>query len=287
MSLEPHQIAIICLELALVLFGAAIWLRSAFVAELRTNLFLTNRIPHWNIAGLEVVALFATMLFCGLIGAMAMLRLAQSSGPTDREGMMVIYNGIGFHGFALLGWPVFHAMRRSVAAGISDPAGGISSPLPRRQSWFHVLRSAVVTLALALPVVGATSVIWTFVLTQFGIAPEPQDLLGIFGRVESPYVLAGMFAVACVLAPLNEELMFRGVMFRFLRQRFGRAPALLVPAAIFGALHGNVGGFLPLSILGVGFALAYEQTGDLRVPIVAHALFNLNTLGILLAGLAP
>jgi uncharacterized protein len=37
-------------------------------------------------------------------------------------------------------------------------------------------------------------------------------------------------------------------------------------------------------VLGVAFALAYERTGRILVPIIGHALFNLNTILLLLAG---
>lgn len=285
MPLEPHQIALACFEIILVLGGAALWLRAAIVPAMRAAFFHTNRLPHWNLHGTEVFVLLGTMMLCGIIGGSIMLRYAQFTGPLDREGMMVIYNGIGLHGFSLLGWPVFHTIRRSLHSDFGA-APSASAPTVHRGSWWQVARNALVTLALALPVVFATGVLWTFLLSQFGIEAEPQDLIGIFGRIESAYVLAGMFLVACIVAPVNEEVVFRGIMFRFLRQRLGRVPAVLVPAAIFGALHGNLAGFLPLSVLGAAFAIAYEQSGDLRVPIVAHAMFNLNTLGLLLSGLA-
>ena len=54
---------------------------------------------------------------------------------------------------------------------------------------------------------------------------------------------------------------------------------------LFGAAHANWASFVPLAVLGVVLALAYEATGDIRVPIVAHGLFNLNTILIVLSGL--
>lgn len=103
--------------------------------------------------------------------------------------------------------------------------------------------------------------------------------------MESPLVLIAILLVACVVAPLNEELLFRGVIFRFCRQRFGRGIALVVSGMLFGALHGNLAGFVPLALLGVALAIAYEQSGDIRVPIITHGLFNLNTTLVVLAGI--
>jgi membrane protease YdiL (CAAX protease family) len=50
-------------------------------------------------------------------------------------------------------------------------------------------------------------------------------------------------------------------------------------------MHGNLVAFGPLFALGLVFAIAYERTGRIAVPIIAHGLFNLNTVVLLLAGI--
>jgi membrane protease YdiL (CAAX protease family) len=97
-------------------------------------------------------------------------------------------------------------------------------------------------------------------------------------------ILAGMLTVACVVAPLNEELLFRAGIYRFCRQHLGRNWALLISGCLFGALHANWASFLPLALFGIALALAYEATGDIRVSVLTHALFNLNTVVLVLAG---
>jgi membrane protease YdiL (CAAX protease family) len=88
-----------------------------------------------------------------------------------------------------------------------------------------------------------------------------------------------------VAAPLAEELLFRGVLFKGLRDgfraRLGRGGAVglaaLISGAIFGSLHlgGGQDKFIPVLVaLGVLLALAYEWTGTLYVPIAIHALNN-------------
>ena len=98
-------------------------------------------------------------------------------------------------------------------------------------------------------------------------------------------VIAGMLLVACVLAPLSEELIFRAGLYRFVRQKLGRTPALLISSVCFGALHANWAGSLPLAVLGMLLAIVYEATGSIRVVVIAHGLFNLNTILIVLSGL--
>ena len=285
MSYAPHQIVIGTLEVLLLLVGSWILARSLAIPELRAAVFQRNRIPAWHLGGAEILGLGLAIFACGLLGQSA---LAQLFGPAiadspDRAGLQVVLYGFGFHGMALLGWPLFYYGRSRAYANFGSKP---PSPVPtRRQGWRSVLWSGVVTLLFALPAVALVSAGWTLIVRALGLPDAPQDLLAVFGAVKSPLVLVAMIVVATVLAPINEELLFRGVIFRFFRQRFGRLVAFAVSGVLFGLLHGNWAGFLPLAVLGVALAIAYEQSGDIRVPIVAHGLFNLNTTVFLLAGL--
>jgi len=90
-------------------------------------------------------------------------------------------------------------------------------------------------------------------------------------------VLAGIFAIA--IAPVVEELFFRGILFRSLR-RHGLWPAAIVSSSLFGVIH-YVGGpaanalFLMIATAstGLGLALIYEWRG-LATSIGAHMTFN-------------
>jgi membrane protease YdiL (CAAX protease family) len=75
------------------------------------------------------------------------------------------------------------------------------------------------------------------------------------------------------LAPLCEEFIFRGLLFRGLRRDLAPLPAALLSAAVFAVIHPSLG-MLPVFGLGFAAALAYERTGWLLAPIAAHALYN-------------
>jgi uncharacterized protein len=284
-SLAPHQLAVFALELAMMLIGAWLLARGIGAPEHRARLFDRSRLAHWDLNGAEVTMLVLGIFFCGLIGQVVAHQLFSASlkDSPQRAGLEVVIYGVGFHGVALLGWPIFRLARRLLNADY----GVVAPPLveSRREPLAKVFVHALSALVIAIPVIALTSATWNLVLRALGLPDDPQDLLAVFNSVESVPVLAAMLFIACVLAPLNEELLFRGAIFRFCRQRFGRAIALLVSGVLFGALHGNWAGFIPLAVFGVVLALAYERTGDIRVSIVAHGLFNLNTLLILLSGL--
>jgi membrane protease YdiL (CAAX protease family) len=86
--------------------------------------------------------------------------------------------------------------------------------------------------------------------------------------------LAGYLLVGGCIAPVAEELCFRGILYTYFR-RWGIVPALLGSTVIFVALHSTRA--LPVTqIIGGGvFAISYEYSRNLMVPMTIHALGNL------------
>jgi membrane protease YdiL (CAAX protease family) len=86
-----------------------------------------------------------------------------------------------------------------------------------------------------------------------------------------------IFAIlsACLLAPLAEELLYRGVLFRSLWNRIGAGPGALISAAVFAVLHFYDGyGLASVWIFGFSCALLYAGTGSLATVIALHVLYN-------------
>jgi membrane protease YdiL (CAAX protease family) len=91
----------------------------------------------------------------------------------------------------------------------------------------------------------------------------------------------GLFLVTGVLiAPAAEELLFRGVLYAYLR-RFNLPFALISSTLIFAGFH-YTGSGLPLvqAIGGVVFALAFERSKSLAAPFIIHSLGNLAIFSI-------
>ncbi len=86
--------------------------------------------------------------------------------------------------------------------------------------------------------------------------------------------LAIFFLTGGFIAPVAEELCFRGILYTYFR-RWGIPLALAASTVIFVVLHGPRG--LPVTQIagGVVFAIAYEISRNLMVPITIHALGNL------------
>jgi len=54
---------------------------------------------------------------------------------------------------------------------------------------------------------------------------------------------------------------------------------------LFGAAHTSLSSFAPLVVLGLVFSFAFERTGRIGTTMVAHGLFNLNTIILILSGI--
>ncbi|MDP9903140.1 CPBP family intramembrane glutamic endopeptidase [Arthrobacter bambusae] len=88
---------------------------------------------------------------------------------------------------------------------------------------------------------------------------------------------AVMLTLTLVLAPVAEELLFRGVLYRELGHGMGLPSviAALLSAVIFSVVHGNVVQFTATLMFGVLLAFSYELTKWIWVPIAMHISFNL------------
>lgn len=285
MPSEPAQLFLVVLELTLAFAGAGLLLTIAFSARRRQRWLHTHVLPHWNLTLPEFLFFILVVGCCGfLLQNLVHLGFGKAiDASPNKSGLEVFAYGTGMHGGFLLGYLLFPFARRKLYSDYG--MGPAPTRPPPRMDALDVARYGAGTLLVALPIIGLVSVGWTALLRALGVSDAPQDLIAIFSSTKSAPIVAGMLLVACVLAPLSEELVFRAGLYRFIRQKLGRTPGLIISGCCFGVLHGNAAGFLPLAVLGMLFALVYEATGSIRITIVAHALFNLNTILLLLSGL--
>lgn len=108
-----------------------------------------------------------------------------------------------------------------------------------------------------------------------GEPPPPDSALFDLATSTNPVILIAFFLLATVWAPLCEESIFRGALYRHFRGRSGIVVSAIGSALVFGFAHqyGPVLVF-PVVMLGVTFALMREWRGSLIASITAHAMHN-------------
>ncbi|MCA2980054.1 MAG: CPBP family intramembrane metalloprotease [Myxococcaceae bacterium] len=151
-------------------------------------------------------------------------------------------------------------------------------------------RPGDVALGVVLGVTNALSLsAW---LGALSTAVFPKVLVELFDTgamlkqmVTNPLERAAMVLAVAVLAPLAEELLFRGVLVRGLVERLSPLATAVVSGFIFSAYHLDPVGFLPRFAIGIMLALLVLKSGSLWPAIAAHAANNALALGTLEAGL--
>jgi membrane protease YdiL (CAAX protease family) len=141
------------------------------------------------------------------------------------------------------------------------------------------LGSALGWLVLAWLAFIVFSYIWSVALD----IQENDDLPAELGADSSTLALAAVAVLVCVMAPIAEEVFFRGFVFTSFRRTLGLPVAALLTGAIFGAIH--LGGtdiefIVPLAVFGALLCLLYVWTDSLLPCIVLHALNNGLALGV-------
>lgn len=103
-----------------------------------------------------------------------------------------------------------------------------------------------------------------------------QTTLETLGADRGTFGLVAVGVLVVVLAPVTEELFFRGFLYRSLRARLPVLAAVLAAGVPFGLVHWSTGvaATLPLTVLGVAFCLIVERTGSIYPVIALHSVVN-------------
>lgn len=110
-----------------------------------------------------------------------------------------------------------------------------------------------------------------------------QEPVKMFQESNSSLHLVLSIAMACVAAPLVEELLFRGYLYGALRHFTHPVFAAVIVGALFAVVHGNLPALLPLWTFSILLTTAYELTRCLWVPVGMHVVFNAANIVLMLA----
>jgi len=117
--------------------------------------------------------------------------------------------------------------------------------------------------------------IYSLLLGTFDMQMQ-VDVAPVFAELNSPWwlLIAGV-----IIAPLAEEIFFRGFIFTGLRERLPWWKAALISSAVFAILHLQITAFLPIFLLGMIFSLLYQRSESIFPGLIMHILTNALGLG--------
>jgi membrane protease YdiL (CAAX protease family) len=113
---------------------------------------------------------------------------------------------------------------------------------------------------------------------QFNPVPrEYMESLEIL-RPSNGWDFVMIFLGLCVLVPIAEEVLFRGMIQQIFTRSMGSVAGFLLAGLVFGAVHLNAHLLVSISFFGVFLSFVYFASGNLTYTIIAHALFNMIAL---------
>ena len=261
------------LILAILVSSAALWIRH--IQRSRRQIVIDNGVPAWPIGwvdfGIFACAMIITVFVVQNVAAVLFL-----SAPIEGEAPQELTPRLAVFAVLLLQLPmlaVFYAARRFYP-------GHYAGQLNNAELTVGVaFRQAVPLFLMCLPLIWIASLIWTHLLTALEAAGaidafEPQALITLFQDGGDPIAISLLVALAILLAPIVEEIVFRGCVYRFLKSQTTLLPAQILSGCVFSFMHWNLMSFVPLVIVGVFLARVYEKSGNLMVAIWFHAFFN-------------
>jgi membrane protease YdiL (CAAX protease family) len=232
----------------------------------------------WNAVWALPIAL-AAVVASGIAYATAgAMRDALTTAPVHRDGIV----GVALHGapplLTLIGTLVQDLAL--VAGAVLAAAAGLKGRIGAAHFGLRPTRlaSAAGLVAAGYALFLVLSVTWT---SGLGITDHENVAIEL-GTRDSALALAGAGFLVCVVAPICEELFFRGFLFGGLR-RHGLVVSTLVTGLAFGLAHvasAPIGFIVPLAALGVILCLLYERTGSLYPSMALHALNNAIAFGV-------
>lgn len=141
-----------------------------------------------------------------------------------------------------------------------------------------------------LPVALAGGVLLYFFTTFFlGILTmlfpelaEPQNVSNIVAEATTTWQIIAVIISVVILAPLGEEILFRGYIYHSLAPNYSPIVSMLITSVMFGAMHLDFLRFLPLAMVGFFLNLVSVKSKSLYGSMLMHAAWNMVMVAVLL-----
>lgn len=240
-------------------------------------LFARNSLPKWKIRSSEfwvfIALLFSCMSFTSFLAGRIASWAIEPDPEVDPPLMIALAANLGMQLGMLFAFLIFLRMIRD-----QDLTPRCSSSNNKGSA----VKIGLKWLAIAYPVMIGVNLTSRTILNALGFEQVIQDPIKMVQAGGTQIELAIMYMMIVLVAPICEEVAFRGGIFRFLNHRMPLAASVGLSAFFFALLHANLYSFAPLMTIGVMLAFAYRESGSLVSCITFHAVFNSINLGLIL-----
>lgn len=236
-------------------------IRSAFFVHPARPVRPPLLVPWEAVDAVEVVCLlYVALVVLGIIAGLALHYMALKQAPDTVKATIAALQYLLFTSIALsFIWKRVRAPRPRRLRVIGLRAPHLWRMVAQGIAGYGVI---VVILALVAMTTGAS-----------GIVPG-QGGEQLMSTLKDPGARVILFVLICLVAPVIEEVIFRGFVYPGLRRRLHFFPAVVSSALLFALMHNNPQSLIPIGLIGIVLAVLYERNRSLIPSIIAHALNN-------------
>ncbi len=166
-----------------------------------------------------------------------------------------------------------------VTARLGQPLAALGISLT---NWRKNLAWGLLRYVVVLPVIMAAGFLVELLSRNVGVTPEHQEVVLRFMEERSSSGTIAIIIFGVLVAPVAEEILFRGFLQPVLKDILGGTRAIFLTSLLFALVHFNLYILLQIFILGVLLGYLYEYTGTLVAPVSVHVLHNSVSLCVLL-----
>lgn len=115
---------------------------------------------------------------------------------------------------------------------------------------------------------------------------QMQEIEQVMRSATSLPDIVALIIAGTVLAPVSEEIFYRGMIYPVFRRYLGPAWGAVLAGLLFGLAHFDLWRAVPLAIGGAALCYIYEKSRSVLVPMIAHALWNGAMFAVILLSLS-
>lgn len=236
--------------------------------DLINNIRNSQRLAKWEVRPIDI-ALFVCLVLTFAYAITGLLSAAYASYSGEELSMdslpFLLVSGFGLQLGCIVAW---------IAHRIIAPTENEN----QAESFSRSLKIGFVGFVVVYLAIIPAMMIWSKALDALNFEYELQLPVQLVQNGGSASEMALMSLLIVFAAPIGEELVYRGFLFRYLNNRIPLGFAIAITAALFALMHQNLYSFAPLFMLGAALCIVYRLSGNLVSSITMHACFNLLNL---------
>ncbi len=227
--------------------------------------------PLWKWLDLGIILIGTILILVAGVLILILINVIKGANPEEllEPTVAQTISLTALEAVALIGGVYFFGLRRK---GFAWEAVGIR---PTSINWYLI---AILVTLIVIPLASLVTIAIYFAAGQSLENPQLDFLLPEGLSTIDAFV---MLILAGFIAPLGEELLFRGVIYTTLRERWGIWISVLLSSLLFAFIHGNIAVGITGFLLGIVAAVVFEFSGSLWTAVLVHSINNSLKIGLL------